>query len=506
MSLFGDDTETPSTRPKSSLFDDENTQSTKNSSMFGDDGTEAHDSPWGFTPKKNASRGSLVQSLLADAVLPDLYVDAFDDLQSGGRVDGQECRRLLNDTRISQGDKDRIWNIASSNGASTVLGRGEFNVLVALIGLAQEGEELSLDAVDERREKLPSPSLPLPLVKKQPQQPPATPQSQAKTGAQQQTTPTQQNGHMRKTSFGAGFGENDPWASPEMHKGHRHLNGLNNMPERTTSSFTTGASEGTDPAPSGTYGNGATGQTGGSSTWGNTTNYGGGGNEGFGGSGAATGGGFGDDPNSPAAPRRPTAPRNTTSRGAEENVTVNILEGKEGMFMFQHRNYEVASVRRNSKVIRRYSDFVWLLDCLHKRYPFRQLPLLPPKRMAINGNHIAADQTFIEKRRRGLARFCNALVRHPVLREEQLVVMFLTVPTVDACSPPYSSKVQQLTSASRNSPFGANKQPLAFKKNLSASSSRQPLKTAYLRTCKTPSTQFALASGDQPTCTSTFVT
>jgi len=51
--------------------------------------------------------------------------------------------------------------------------------------------------------------------------------------------------------------------------------------------------------------------------------------------------------------------------------------------------------------------------------------------MVVNGRHIAADNLFIEKRRRGLARFANALVRHPVLREEQLVVMFLTVPTVD---------------------------------------------------------------------------
>lgn len=61
---------------------------------------------------------------------------------------------------------------------------------------------------------------------------------------------------------------------------------------------------------------------------------------------------------------------------------MNLLDEKEGMFLFQHRNYEVASARKNSKVIRRYSDFVWLLDCLHKRYPFRQLPLLPPKRVA----------------------------------------------------------------------------------------------------------------------------
>ncbi len=48
----------------------------------------------------------------------------------------------------------------------------------------------------------------------------------------------------------------------------------------------------------------------------------------------------------------------------------------------------------------------------------------------VNGNHLAADNTFIEKRRRGLVRFSNALVRHPVLNQEQLVIMFLTVPTV----------------------------------------------------------------------------
>jgi sorting nexin-8 len=70
------------------------------------------------------------------------------------------------------------------------------------------------------------------------------------------------------------------------------------------------------------------------------------------------------------------------NNGVEETVTVTAITEKEGMFLFQHRNYEVTSARRNSKVIRRYSDFVWLLDCLHKRYPFRQLPLLPPKRVA----------------------------------------------------------------------------------------------------------------------------
>ncbi len=168
--------------------------------------------------------------------------------------------------------------------------------------------------------------------------------------------------------------------------------------------------------------------------------------------------GFGDSLNNgdgqdgnPGAMRRAIGGGTITTNGVEEVVTVTTLPEKEGVFLFQHRNYQVMSPRRNSKVVRRYSDFVWLLDCLHKRYPFRQLPLLPPKRVAskhalfpsgmlrrctnysVNGNHLAADNHFLEKRRRGLARFVNALVRHPVLSQEQLVIMFLTVPTVEVC-------------------------------------------------------------------------
>lgn len=71
--------------------------------------------------------------------------------------------------------------------------------------------------------------------------------------------------------------------------------------------------------------------------------------------------------------------------GTGELVTIATLPDKEGVFLFQHHNYEVKTIRRGSSVVRRYSDFVWLLDCLHKRYPFRRLPLLPPKR--IQGMH-----------------------------------------------------------------------------------------------------------------------
>lgn len=99
-------------------------------------------------------------------------------------------------------------------------------------------------------------------------------------------------------------------------------------------------------------------------------------------------GGFGDNiiddrgRQPPARASRAVGGGSHVNRGVEEIVTVEMLPEKEGLFLFQHRNYEVSSTRRNSKVTRRYSDFVWLLDCLHKRYPFRQLPLLPPKRVA----------------------------------------------------------------------------------------------------------------------------
>ena len=97
--------------------------------------------------------------------------------------------------------------------------------------------------------------------------------------------------------------------------------------------------------------------------------------------------GFGSSENNQRTQSREPAGRfvggvRNPSRSFEETVTVTLLPEKEGIFMFQHHNYEVKSARRASSVVRRYSDFVWLLDCLHKRYPFRQLPLLPPKRVA----------------------------------------------------------------------------------------------------------------------------
>ncbi|KAF9995707.1 Sorting nexin mvp1 [Modicella reniformis] len=105
-----------------------------------------------------------------------------------------------------------------------------------------------------------------------------------------------------------------------------------------------------------------------------------------------------------------------------DTIRISFAPKKEGIFLFKHINYIIESKNRQTTVIRRYSDFWWLLETLGKRFPFRTLPSLPPKRLGVG------DEVFLERRLRGLTRFMNALMRHPVLRDDPLVVSFLTEP------------------------------------------------------------------------------
>jgi sorting nexin-8 len=155
MSLFGDDDAVPS-RPKpkqsSSLFDDDDKLASKSgSSLFAED-----DSPWGLpAPKKD--RGSMVKSLLPAGQVPDSYIDAFDALLESGATAAQGvsiegARKLLREANISSDAQATILGLVVAPGKEDAgLGRSEFNVLFALLGLAQEGDDLTLDSVDERK-------------------------------------------------------------------------------------------------------------------------------------------------------------------------------------------------------------------------------------------------------------------------------------------------------------------------------------------------------------------
>lgn len=113
----------------------------------------------------------------------------------------------------------------------------------------------------------------------------------------------------------------------------------------------------------------------------------------------------------------------------EDVVAVRLRSELEG-FIIKHNVYVVTSSLRKSSVTRRYSDWLWLAECLVKRYPFRCLPVLPPKRIAmpIAGRHLSADDLFIERRRRGLERYLRMLTCHPMLRSDKLVEVFFTEP------------------------------------------------------------------------------
>lgn len=244
-----------------------------------------------------------------------------------------------------------------------------------------DGEALSAPGTDHRDTTAALPS--------------STPTTQPESGRSAPNVSQPRN--LRKSSFG--FPDADPWGSPAMHRGHDHAptngNGAPStiaaagtataaaitMPQRTTSAFTT-TSQSTSSIPDraaptrqSTSSDGGWGFTGGPNDTFRGPNQG----AGF---GDPSGDGGGDGPNHPSGLGAIIAPRLGGISAPDEVITVNSLPEKEGMFLFQHRNYQVTSTLRNSRVIRRYSDFVWLLDCLHKRYPFRQLPLLPPKSFA----------------------------------------------------------------------------------------------------------------------------
>lgn len=141
------------------LFDDESTPgAASNTSLFDDDTNGSAASPWDFSTPKKAATGDLVKKLLPASDVPESYIDAYDlILDSGDRFGAgmslNGVKKLLTSSDLKAEDQARILDLVIPSGQepSAGLGRSEFNVLLALIGLARENEDLTLDGVDERR-------------------------------------------------------------------------------------------------------------------------------------------------------------------------------------------------------------------------------------------------------------------------------------------------------------------------------------------------------------------
>ena len=154
QTIFGEDSSgTPAKSSTSRKIGD--------TSLFHDGGGDDDaDTPFEVTPSKNKkSRESLVKSLLPPSSVPESYVDAYDALLElgesvSGKVSFTAVERVLQGSGIGVTERAQVLELVAppdrqSEAAS--LGREEFNVLLALIGLAQEKEDISLDGVDERR-------------------------------------------------------------------------------------------------------------------------------------------------------------------------------------------------------------------------------------------------------------------------------------------------------------------------------------------------------------------
>ncbi|MCJ1481745.1 Sorting nexin mvp1 [Schaereria dolodes] len=377
MSLFGsspDDSNLANSQARlqqKSLFNDEsNPAIVSNGSIFADDTGDSGASPWNFPTPKKPARSELLKTLLPATDVPETYIDAYDMVldygdKLGVGVSLSGIKQILESSNLNSADQAKVLNLVLPHEQEGIgLGRNEFNVLLALIGLSQENEEATLDGVDERRKSLPQPSISYlkqlkstkaseNSTKAKPQQRPATPPQVSKATSLR----------ARETrSNSIDNPEADPWASPAMHKGHAHTNlresppktngtlaarpigNGNTGPSRTTSTFTTHSDRPTSISPTSVEVSppGAAPGNASGGAWGYDNTDSGFSNPDQPGLDPTGFGSRGDEQNNsnrnPAG--RSLGGGRTASRGVEEVVSITVLPEKEGMFMFQHRNYE----------------------------------------------------------------------------------------------------------------------------------------------------------------------
>ncbi|KAK9463776.1 uncharacterized protein V1516DRAFT_618068 [Lipomyces oligophaga] len=545
MSLFGDDYE-PQGIAARSLFGDQsnnsssspaarNSLSSTNSDAAMLFGADDSGDPWSRPSAAAGARNAVapqkptISTLLDPSQCPPIYRDSFQaENPVAGLLTVENVRRAVNRAGFANSPLgDRITELIIRSKPDNRIDRGTWCVAMALIGLAQEGEDdLSLDTVDSRRYSLPvsknsvaapapAPVAPAPVVAPLPASipPPARYSNRApsirsvRTNAVPVPSPLSippskpapiQPSNMTPPSPASppppSIPVSDPWAADDdddqgSYKPSNRYPSTSYSANRYTTSEYSEYNEYGNPTPASAY----TSQTNGS-TSAYASDY-----------SAPTATSsvpgtyvadnmnsnyssvLGADYNELARPTRninedlftdepiPVPQQDDTqvvedddSDVDEENegntadavyvsslpyeraqpyydvhesdrIRVSIIPEKEGILVFKHVNYlleggssstgDGSTTSGGYRVVRRYSDFVWLLNCLLKRFPFRILPLLPPKRFAVNGHYLSSDEFFLERRRRGLSRFINELVKHPVLSREQLVVVFLSVPT-----------------------------------------------------------------------------
>eukprot|EP00826_Nyctotherus_ovalis_P013293 TRINITY_DN1356_c0_g4_i1.p1 TRINITY_DN1356_c0_g4~~TRINITY_DN1356_c0_g4_i1.p1 ORF type:complete len:398 (+),score=92.63 TRINITY_DN1356_c0_g4_i1:628-1821(+) len=97
-----------------------------------------------------------------------------------------------------------------------------------------------------------------------------------------------------------------------------------------------------------------------------------------------------------------------------------------GLFHTKYIAYTIIVNPSGEEIVRRYSDFDALRQELVKNYPGYVIPAIPKKKITKK-----SETTFVQKRQDLLQRFLNELLRHPVLKNSELVHQFLTLSSKD---------------------------------------------------------------------------
>ena len=109
----------------------------------------------------------------------------------------------------------------------------------------------------------------------------------------------------------------------------------------------------------------------------------------------------------------------------DQTILVNISNPHQvnnSLFSTNYVLYDVSTIKFNWIVNRRYSDFIWLRDCLKSLFPGDILPILPKKKI---GNR-RFENDFLEKRKNGLQKFINEIVNNEKYKTTEVLTIFLS--------------------------------------------------------------------------------
>ena len=104
-------------------------------------------------------------------------------------------------------------------------------------------------------------------------------------------------------------------------------------------------------------------------------------------------------------------------------VIRNPVLKNDSYFKISYMMYEVFTEEFNLSVNRRYSDFLWLRECLKSMFPSEIIPLLPKKKM---GNRRFEDD-FIKKRTVGLQKFLDEILSKEYFKATECLIDFLSL-------------------------------------------------------------------------------